>query len=159
MPHETNLRVLRRSRTKPRPGDIFALQPDEGLYLFGQVVLADFYGPMPHSYLVYVYDVRSSSPQPRLSELVADQLLIPPVFINQMPWTKGYFETVAHRELAGHVRAQHAFRDWNGEVVDEDAHALTGEFQQVGDYALSSFRWLDDHVSDALAIPRVPDDA
>jgi hypothetical protein len=68
-------------------------------------------------------------------------------------------ETVAHRDLAGHVLAQHAFRDWNGQIVDEDANALTGEFEYVGEYALSSYRWLDDHVSDAVTIPRVPDGA
>lgn len=155
---QTNLRVLKPSRKKPQPGDIFAMQPADELFLFGQVVLADFYGPMPSSYLIYVYDKRSTTRDPDLRELTPDGLLIPPIFINKMPWTKGYFETVAHRDLATQVLQQHRFRDWNGKVVDENGVTCTDTTDLVGQYALSSYRWLDDHVSDALGIPKVPED-
>lgn len=37
--------------------------------------------------------------EPDLSELVLRQLLLPPVFINKMPWTRGYFLTVDHQPL------------------------------------------------------------
>lgn len=105
---QTNLRVLgSRSRTKPQPGDVFAMQPAEGLFLFGQVVLAEFYGPMPQSYLIYVYDHRSSTQVPDLARLTKDHLLLPPLFINRMPWTRGYFKNVAHRDLVGQVLPEH----------------------------------------------------
>ncbi|WP_460853404.1 Imm26 family immunity protein [Nocardioides montaniterrae] len=155
---QTNLRVLKASRKKPEPGDIFALQPARDLFLFGQVVLADFYGPMPNTYLIYVYDHKSASSEPDLGKLVPERLLVAPLFINRIPWTKGLFENVTRRELDGHVLQHHRFRDWNGQVVDEHGEVSVARRGLVGQYALSSYRWLDDHVSDALGIRRAAED-
>ena len=41
MTERTNLRVLKRSRKPPTPGDVFAMQLPDGRYLFGRVILAD----------------------------------------------------------------------------------------------------------------------
>jgi hypothetical protein len=160
---QTNLRVLKRSRKKPLPGDVFAMQLPEQTFLFGRVVGAELEpprAPMPLSYLIYVYGERSQSMQPVLDELRPDRLLLPPVFINRMPWTKGYFQTVAHRALSGDdLLSQHCFWDAaRSRYVDEHQNVLPQEVQPCGVWGLSSYRWLDDQVSDALGIPRVPED-
>ena len=93
----TNLRVIRRSRHRPSVGDVFAMQLPDDRYLFGRVIGADLdppRAPMPGAYLIYVYRHRSTSKVPDWAALQADRLLLPPVFINRMPWTRGYFETV-----------------------------------------------------------------
>ena len=159
----TNLQVLKRSRRKPEPGDIFALRVPDGTFLFGRVIGAELeppLAPMPLSYLVYVYAHRSQTKQPRLDALRPEGLLLPPVFINRMPWTKGYFETVEHEEL-GHetLLPQHCFWDAaRARYVDERQNPLPRESHPCGDWGLASYRWLDDQVSDALGIPRVPED-
>jgi len=114
---------------------------------------------MPNSYLIYVYGERSTSMEPVLAQLRPDRLLLPPVFINRMPWTRGYFETVTSGALQqGDLLDQHCFWDAaRSRYVDENLNVLPGERQPCGDWALSSYRWLDDQVSDALGIPRVPE--
>jgi len=85
--------VLKRSRKKPVPGDVFVLSPGDGRFLFGRVIRADLprgRAPMPGAHLIYVYRHRSDDLQPARAELQPSALLLPPLFINQMPWTKGY---------------------------------------------------------------------
>lgn len=161
---QTNIKVLKRSRTKPEVGDVFAMQLPDDQYIFGRVVGAELeppHAPMPLSYLIYVYSLRSTDRQPDLNVLQPDRLLLPPVFINRMPWTKGYFENVAHQGLEEHMLLQqHCFWDAaRARYVDEQQNPLPREVPPCGDWGLSSYRWLDDQVSDALGIPRVPEDA
>lgn len=157
---EMNLRVLKRSRSKPDPGDIFVMQLPDDAYLFGRVILADLphgKAPMPGAYLIYVYRERAVGKAPPVDRLTPDRLLLPPVFINRMPWTKGYFETVRKQALSsGDLLGQHCFRDFTGSYFDETGRKLPGPVEPCGDWGLSSYRWLDDHISDALGIPRVP---
>ncbi|MFC7597497.1 Imm26 family immunity protein [Terrabacter sp. GCM10028922] len=143
---QTNLKVLRRSNRKPRQGDLFVMQPDHA-FLFGRVIRAQpTPAPMPLSYLIYVYADRSLRKEPSSVTLRPDRLLLPPVFINRMPWTKGYFETVGHEfldEVA--VLPQHCFWDAaRARYVDLQQNRLPGEIQPCGDWALASYRWLDD---------------
>ena len=42
--HVTNLRVIKRSRTKPQAGDIFAMEWVDGTFLFGRVIEAEIEG-------------------------------------------------------------------------------------------------------------------
>jgi hypothetical protein len=161
----TNLQVLKPSRKKPAAGDVFAMQLPDDSYIFGRVIEADLQdfnrAPMPGSYLIYVYSVRSSEKQPDLGALLPDRLLLPPVFINRMPWAKGYFENVGHEDLSSRLLLQqYCFWDAaRARYVDEKLIPLPRELQPCGDWGLSSYRWLDDQVSDALGIPRVREDA
>ncbi|MEU4418773.1 immunity 26/phosphotriesterase HocA family protein [Nocardia salmonicida] len=156
----TNLRRLKPSRSTPRRGDVFAMQLPDETHLFGRVIGAQLEpprAPMPRSYLIYVYRERSAGKAAPLAALTPDRLLLPPVFINQMPWTKGYFETIAQTQLQSHdLLRQHCFRRWTGEVLDEQGNKLPAPVEPCGDWGLSSYRWLDDQISEALGIPRAP---
>lgn len=158
----TNLRVLQASRKKVRAGDVFAMQVPDETYLFGRVIGAELEpprAPMPKAYLIYVYQGCSQTIEPDLDALAPDRLLLPPVFINRMPWTKGYFQTVANRDLAGDdLLPQHCFWDaLRACYIDERQNVLPREVPPCGDWGLSSYRWLDDQISDALGIPRAPE--
>lgn len=160
-PH-TNIRVIRRSRHRPKPGDIFAMQLPDETYLFGRVILTDLpleRAPMPGCNLIYVYKFRSADKDVDPDVLTPDQLLISPLFINRMPWTRGYFEHVAYRELREQdVLRQHCFLRSNGDYLDDHKRKLPGPIEPCGDWGLNSYRTLDDQVSDAVGIPRVPED-
>ncbi|WP_460792938.1 immunity 26/phosphotriesterase HocA family protein [Nocardioides maradonensis] len=161
----TNLRQMKGSKKKPASGDIFVMQLPDERYIFGRVVGADLappLAPMPLSYLIYVYDVVSGTPAPPpVRSLTPDRLLVPPTFINQMPWSKGYFQTVASEPIAApDLLRQHCFFDAaRRRFVDEQQSPLPAESQPCGVWGLASYRLLDDLVSDALGIPRVPEDA
>lgn len=152
---ETNLRKLQPSRKKPTPGDVFAMHPADGLYLFGRVVdieAAPGFGP-PTAVLIYVYRVRSERMElPERSELRPDRLLVSPMMTNRLPWSRGYFQTVAHLPLdAEDVINRHCFLSAvRGRYFDERGNELPGPIEPVGDYGLHSFRTIDDEISDAL---------
>ena len=113
---------------------------------------------MPGAYLIYIYRHRSDDMQPDPAELHRDGLLLPPLFINRMPWTKGYFRTVANWSLShDDLVAQHCFLSaGRGRYFDEDFNELPGPIEPCGDWGLNSYRTLDDEVSDALGMPRAP---
>ena len=158
---EPNLKVIKRSRRPLAPGDIFAMQPPNGSYLFGRVIEVDLpreRAPMPGASLIYIYRTTAESPTPELSLLTRDDLLVPPIFTNRLGWTRGYFVSVAHRELtADDLLPQHCFRRWTGEYLDQFGKLRPGPVEPCGDWGLSSYRGIDDQVSDALGIPRVPE--
>lgn len=159
---QTNLKVLRRSNKRPEQGDIFAMGLSDGTFLSGRVVGADLEPPLaptPSAFLIYVYRDRARTKATVPDDLGPDRLLLPPLFINRMPWTKGYFETLHHKALnPAALLAQHCFWDAaRARFVDERQQPLVHETQPRGDWALCSYRWLDDRISDALGIPRVPE--
>jgi hypothetical protein len=98
---KTNLRVLQPSRKKLRAGDVFAMQMPDDLYLFGRVIGTDaVIGPMTGIILIYIFRTRSEvKAPPRREDLRPDNLLVPPILINRLPWSRGYFETIDHRPL------------------------------------------------------------
>jgi hypothetical protein len=157
---ETNLRALKPSRKKPKAGDVFVMQTPDDDYLFGRVITAEAaVGPMTGCILFYVFRTRSAVKKlPDRAELAPSRLLLPPLMTNRLPWSRGYFETVGQLPLEpGDVLKQHCFRRSSGQYYDEANHELPGPVEPVGDWALHSYRTIDDQVSDALGFPRVPD--
>ena len=157
----TNLQVLKPSRSKLRAGDVFVMLPPDGMFLFGRVVSVDLprqRAPMPGSNLIYVYRHRSADKEPDREKLDPEDLLLPPLFTNRLPWSRGYFVTVAHWPLQpDDLRSQHCFLSTSrGRYFDEMGHELPGPIEQVGDWGLNSYRTIDDDISDALGIERVP---
>lgn len=163
----TNLEVLKRSNRPPVGGDVFFMRLPNGLHLFGRVILADVAqgrAPMPGANLIYIYDVQSPTPQPDYAELLPNRLLIPPLWTNRLPWTKGYFQHVENRPLGDFdLLRKHCFRrvpvepNLSGKYVDELGTELRARTEPCGEWGLVSYRWIDDHVSDAVGMRRVPE--
>ena len=89
---------MKKSRKKPKEGDVFVLQPIEGVFYFGKVIqtnvesIDSFVNAMT---LIYVYQYSSISKE--MPDVLEDEeLLIPPVVVNYRPWTMGYFETIGN---------------------------------------------------------------
>ena len=155
----TNLRILKPSRAAPKNGDIFVLSPAVGMYLYGRVIDAKAsVGPFP-AILVYIYrhvtdQIRALEP----AQLPPSLLLIPPVMINRLAWSRGYFETVAHAPITADDRLPvHAFKDEWGRLVDERSRPVLTTPSVVGHWGLSSYRSLDDKISRALGLPMASD--
>lgn len=159
---QTNMRILKPSRKKPKPGDVFVLQMPDGMYSFGRVVSdSAMVGGRIQAQLIYVFKVRSLSKDlPEPSDLRSDCLLLPPMMTNVLPWSRGYLETIAHLPFEpGDNLSQHCFYDsFFRKHVDELGNVLPGPVEPVGELGLQSFRTIDDSVSAALGIPLVPED-
>ena len=156
----TNLRVIAPSRRKPLPGDVFVLQlPDES-FIPGRVIAVDVVAAgFPGAILIYIFRSREQQPDvPPVESLRATELLVPPILTNRLPWSRGYFQTLANLPLVeGEVLSQHCFRSSQGRYFDETATELPVPVEPCGDWSLQSFRTIDDQVSDAFWIPRAPD--
>lgn len=156
-----NLRVLRPSRKAPRPGDIFAMQLPNGKYVFGRVILTDLSrerAPMPGAILIYVYRHLSSSKSPSLAQLRPDALAVPPIFTNRLAWTKGYFENLRQLPFRpSDLLERHCFLRWDGRFLNLDGEVIPNRLEPCGDWALTSYRMIDDMVSDGFGIGRAPE--
>lgn len=151
----TNLQVLKRSRRRPAAGDVFVMLPPDDRYLVGRVIRNDVLGPASAT-LIYIYADRRDS---KRAPVVLDQtaLLIPPVITNALGWDNGIFETVDHRPITGgETLARHCFFA-AGRYYDEDLNPLPARVEPCGVGGVMSYRMLDDLVSDALRIARVPE--
>jgi hypothetical protein len=160
MPRETNLRKIAPAQSEPLPGEVFALQITTGKFLFGQVLLANpqrEHAPTPSANLVYIFATQHDSANLDNVSLLATDLLIPPLWTNSLGWKRGYFKRVAIlRRTDLSVLTQHCFKRHDGTYVDEVGEKLFKKVDPCGIWGLVSYRWIDDHVSDALGIPRAP---
>jgi hypothetical protein len=156
----TNLQILKPSRKKLRAGDLFAMQLPDDRFLFGRVITIEArIGPMKGVILIYVYRPQfHSKTVPERSALSAGELLVSPIMTNRLPWSRGYFETVAHWPLeSGDVVPQHCFLSASlGRYFDELGNELPGPVDPVGDRGLHSFRTIDDEISGALGLELAP---
>ncbi|NTW71791.1 MAG: hypothetical protein HGA49_06060 [Eubacteriaceae bacterium] len=90
--------AMKKVRSKPSEGDVFVIQPKEGTYYYGKVILTNikskdsFINGMS---LVYIYN-KVSSQKNAIEGVEDNDLLIPPIIVNNQPWQKGYFETVGN---------------------------------------------------------------
>jgi hypothetical protein len=160
---ETNLQFQKVTKKSALPGDVFSLKLPDSTFIFGRVIVAESMSddaPVPGGMMLYIYDVHGSTPDPDVAALRPDRLLIPPKYTNRMLWTKGYAVTVAHTELTPEVLLpQHCF--WHplrNKYVDENGVVIAERHEPCGSWGVGSYRMLDDLISDALGIARVPID-
>lgn len=159
-PSAPNLRALRPSRKRLQPGDVFAMLPPDGRYLFGRVISTRAsWGPSLTANLIYVFKVRATTRTiPDRSELQADCLLFAPAVINRLPWSRGYFEALGNLSIGpGEVLQQHCFEDSGHRYYDETGALLPQRTEPCGFRGLESYRTVDDSVSKALGIALAPD--
>ncbi|HKX28912.1 MAG TPA: Imm26 family immunity protein [Blastocatellia bacterium] len=147
-----SLKSLKPSRKAPQVGDLFVFQVTPGEYRYGRVVRTDAQvGPFQNALLVYLYKSPSSD-KTQIPDLKLSDLLVPPVMTNQTPWTKGYFETVANRELQpGDVLERHSFKNGlNQKYFDEYNQILPEPVEPVGDHSLNLHGSINALITEAL---------
>lgn len=157
-----NMDVLKKKKPKLAVGDIFTYRMMDSRYYFGRVVLNGHEkGPTPGAHLLYFYKFYQNEPVPDLEQMKLSDLLIPPVWTNSQAWLRGYFLNVGKKIFTeGELPLIHCFYSvaHGGKYVDQDRHILNRRYDPCGDWMLVSYRWIDDHISDALEIPRAPED-
>jgi hypothetical protein len=160
MSFEATLQRHRSTRAKPQRGDIFAIEVRDKGYVFGRVILNALpreQAPMPGVHLIYVYRCLTREKIPPREQLRPEWLLLPPLFTNSLGWSKGYFERIDSDTIGPKdVLPRHCFKRWDGKYLDEHGHIMNKAVEPCGEWALMSYRMIDDLVSEALGIPRAP---
>lgn len=145
------LEVLKKSRRSPGTGDIFALKPVRGDFLFGRVISTEA-NPLGvgGGVLVYIYSAQSNE-KSKIPQLHRENLLIPPLITNKLPWSRGYFEFLANLPLEDSDRfPRHCFVNSSGWYFDETGVRLTSPIAPVGQWGLHSYASISDEIARAL---------
>lgn len=156
---EMNLKILKRTNKSPVVGDLFTMMLPDDRYLFGRVMDTDA-NPLGKGggVLIYIYKEISASKQ-KTPNMMATNLLVPPIITNKQPWTKGYFETIANYPVRkGEQLGVHCFKDSRGWYFNEQGTRLKEKTDPVGEWGLHSYRTIDDAISMILGIPLSPED-
>jgi hypothetical protein len=157
-----NMQVIRKSRKRAIPGDIFVYQLPDNLYRYGRIIRTDVSGGgFSSCILLYFYRLDSWQKTP-IPDLDKDDLLIPPQMTDRYFWTHGYFETIEHRELGQEdVWPVHCFWDLvYKRYVDEYGDPLARRYEPCGTFLYRTKITLDDDISKALGFllsPPPPD--
>ncbi|WP_018130083.1 immunity 26/phosphotriesterase HocA family protein [Effusibacillus pohliae] len=141
------------SRKKPNPGDVFVVQPKNGLYFYGKVIKTN----MPSKDLVIlcnlIYIYKNPSQQVVMpTELNPRELLIPPLIINNQGWIKGYFKTIGSMPVTNEdLAVNFGFKDFlTKQFVDELGNPLGYEPELWTDYGLGSYGVVADKIHKIL---------
>ncbi len=156
----SNLEKLVPSKKRLRPGDVFVLKLRQVGYLWGRVIRTneELLG-WPEVNLVYIYKVTTDNVE-IVPELETTSLLMGPVVINRLGWSRGFLQTVAHTPLEeGDLLEAHCFYDpTSGHFYDEKNRIIKNSVEPHGIAGLDSYRSLEDAICLELGIPTAPPD-
>ncbi|PTX47371.1 immunity protein 26 of polymorphic toxin system [Melghirimyces profundicolus] len=142
------------SRKRPKPGDVFVIQPKKGVYYYGRVIRTKMpnKNPMMRGWnLIYIYKV------PTEKIVMPDQLnerglLIPPKIVNNQGWLKGYFQTIGSIPLQeeDYVKDYGFWDAFTKTFVDEEGNKLDFKPKMYSDYGVGSYGSVAYDVQQAL---------
>src|SRR5690606_15899428 len=95
-PKEYQLKVIKKTKCKPKEGDIFLVSPREGIYFYGRVFKAEIKHIANDTFIngknaVFIFKCKTrtldlSNYLPNYEELIID-----PVIVDDIYWRKGFF--------------------------------------------------------------------
>lgn len=135
-----------KSRERPKEGSIFLVQPFFNVYYYGKVIQTHI-----QSRDSCVYD-KCATDQSIPEDLNDAGFLIPPVIINRLPWSRGYFETIKNARVTEREKSM-SYGFWSFQkkmFVDVEGMPLTYKPQCWSDYGLASYAVVGEKIQIAL---------
>lgn len=127
------LRVLRRSRAYPEPGDTFRLEPPLCPPLEGVVVNSRVTNMSTKNLVVVLIFAPGVSPATALSMGVPpESLMVPPQMLTDLYWRRGYFERTGHVEVDRATIGYGFYSPGSRRFQDEYRNALPAEPRLLG---------------------------
>lgn len=156
-----NLRIIRRTRPSIQEGTLFAFQVPDGRYGRGMVLRKnsphDGSAPMPAADLLVFFDALYEDLFLSSEGISGCSALFPPVWTNRMGWSRGYFVAIGEAEIPEPFLPENScFYDIGRKRHFDGYGRATSKKPLCGTWALFSYRWIDDQISDALGYARVP---
>lgn len=151
-----DLIAMKKSSKKPEEGDVFILQPIDGIFYYGKVIKTNiisvdsFINGMT---LIYIY--KSCSIDKVIPHgLENEEFLISPIIVNNQPWQKGYFETlgnvgVSEKERNADFAFWHVLKE---EYVNISGQIIKGKPKYCSIYGLGSYGIVGKEVQKAIKI-------
>lgn len=131
---EYQLKVIKRKRIYPEKGDVFLVEPKEGIYFWGVVMNNHVCNINGEDLLVIsIFKERVDNTE-KIEKVDYDNLLIGPCIVGKEYWTKGYFYTIKNMDCG---KCDYGFYSiGKGEYFDEYGNVLRKEPQMLGTYGV-----------------------
>jgi hypothetical protein len=157
-----HLQVIQKNRPKLQAGDYFAFEVPAGDFRLGRVVGANLFGcstPWDGANLVYFYDsVFPEIPSEPIS-LKRDHLLLPPTFVGEASWNKGYFINVGHKDLhRSDLLDRTCFLVSPEKYCDENGDKVLERFEPCGLWGMRSPAGIDQQFVNVLGLEETSDE-
>ena len=133
---------IKKSYIFPEKGDVFVFQPKENIYFYGLVINAHLNNLQGNDlYVVALFKIKSQRIDFASFELDYDTLMIAPLMLSRVYWTKGLFFNVGHIDDLGKIpsygfyRVAYIHHFWNeyDEPLDERPDYLSvGSATDIG---------------------------
>lgn len=144
---------IKKSRIKPKAGDVFVIQPRKDVYFFCKVIRTNLSavnqldkGFIDNMNLIYIYKTKTKElimPE----RLDIGDLMMPPQIVNFRGWTMGYFFTIGNMAVSKEEKGLR-YGLWDdrfgrGKYVDAEGRKLKTRpslfSKEHGVYALGSY--------------------
>lgn len=129
------LKVIKRTRKLAEKGDIFVFSPRKGIYFYGLVVKDDVKSDSEYNwYVIMLFKSKTNSLNDINFIPYYNDLLLPPLIVTRLYWTKGFFYNVGHLDEVNY-NISYGFYDvyWNITVDEYDQ-----KINYVPDYITSA---------------------
>lgn len=129
------LKVIKRTKTIPRKGDVFLVSPQSNCYFWGVVIQEQVYHIEEESFwLVFILKDRVSEIPTEIPELDMEDLLVEPTMVGEFFWHSGEFFNVGKIEIPSEL--DYGFFRIGEGFVDEYGKPLEREPKIWGTYGL-----------------------
>lgn len=142
------------SRKRPKEGDVFLTQPFLGTYYYGKVIQTRIKSEdscVNGMNLIFLYN-RLADGRTVPDDLGEEDFLIPPVIINKLPWSRGYFETIGNAAVTESERNR-SYGFWRFQTktfVDVTGAPLAEKPLCWSDHGLASYAVVGERIQAAL---------
>lgn len=136
---EYQLQVIKRKRIYPNIGDVFKINPQKDIYLYGVVVnnhINNINGD--DLVLVLIFKVDTNLEKAIKEGVKYSDLLISPVIVGKEYWTRGYFYNIANNENVRNINNYGFYSISKGKFFDEYGKEITEEPQLLGTYGVAT---------------------
>ena len=116
------LKVIKRTRKLAEKGDIFVFSPREGIYFYGLVVKDDLKSDEEYNWYVIMLFKNKTNSLDKIN-FVPDynELLIPPLVVTRLYWTKGFFYNVGHLDNVN-ITTTYGFYSAYWNIIEDEYH-------------------------------------
>ena len=147
------LQVIKRKRIYPEIGDIFKVNPKEGIYFYGVVLNNHIHNINGDDLLLVLIFKQNIDIKGSISNGVKEEeLLLPPQIVGKEYWTRGYFYNVEHYEEIINVTDYGFYSIGKGKFCDEYGKELVHQPQLLGTYGVATISGIARQINQELII-------
>lgn len=152
---KTNIELQVPYRKRLKVGDVFRLRYPEERYFLGQIVsLNAAAGGFEGCILINIFAFKHSTPID-ISELTSYELLIAPLYINRIGFSRGYMPIIGNAPVI-ETSSQYCYFDvLHKKYLDSQGNEISESIGLVGDWGVSNYLVMDDLISEKLGLPAI----